>query len=157
MYNICMEVRNATRTVLLDQDNQVAVINVHKHGYYKIPGGGIESSEELIDAARREAKEESGCDSEIVAELGRIETDIPGWNMYDISDGFIARVVGEKGATEYEDWEKERGFDIEWYDSLDEAIQLIETNQVSDPNATKLQARDLEFLKRARNYLGNQK
>ena len=80
-----MEVRNATRTVLLDQDNQVAVINVHKHGYYKIPGGGVESGEELIDAARREAKEESGCDSEIVAELGRIETDILGWNMYDIS------------------------------------------------------------------------
>lgn len=33
--------KHATRTVLLDENDKVAVIEVTKHGYYKIPGGGI--------------------------------------------------------------------------------------------------------------------
>lgn len=33
--------KHATRTVLFDEDDKVEVINVTKHGYYKIPGGGL--------------------------------------------------------------------------------------------------------------------
>lgn len=148
-----METRHATRTVLLNPENRVAIINVHKHGYYKIPGGGVEPGEDTLTAAKREAKEESGCDAEILTELGRIETDLPGWSLHDISDGFLARVVGDIDMPEYEEWERERGFDIEWHDSLDSAISLLEANEVADPDAAKLQARDLNFLKRARDYL----
>lgn len=45
--------RFATRTVLFDQDGKVAALNVKKHGYYKIPGGGVEQEENIIDAAVR--------------------------------------------------------------------------------------------------------
>ena len=115
----------ATRTVLLDQDGRVAIINVTKHGYYKIPGGGVEEREEIRAAARREVLEEAGCDCAIVERLGQLETEVPVWGMLDISEGFIARVVGEKMQPKYEDWENERGFRIEWFNDLDSAIETI--------------------------------
>ncbi len=37
-----MNPRQAVRVVLLDSNRQVAIINVQKFGYYKIPGGGID-------------------------------------------------------------------------------------------------------------------
>lgn len=118
--------RFATRTVLFDEDGQVAIINVKRHGYYKIPGGGIENGEDIENAAKREVKEEAGCDCDIVKKLGRMETKVPVWQMLDISDGFIATIRGEKSQPSYEDWGKERGFEIEWFSDLDTAISTIE-------------------------------
>lgn len=143
----------ATRTVLFDQDGKVAIINVKKHGYYKIPGGGIEDGEDILDAARREVQEESGCNCELVSKLGKLETEIPVWGLLDISEGFVATVIGEKTAPNYETWETERGFAIEWFDDLDTAISTIESNIVSEPGMDVLQERDLTFLKLARERL----
>lgn len=142
--------KHATRTVLFDEIGQVAIINVTKHGYYKIPGGGVEDGEDLQTAAKREVLEESGCDCTVGSYLGRIETPVPIWEMYDISDGFIATVVGEKATPQYEDWENARGFQIEWFKDLDAAINTIENNQVQEPGMEALQTRDLNFLKLAR-------
>ena len=143
----------ATMTVLLDENDKVAVIEVTKHGYYKIPGGGIEENEIIEDAAKREVREEAGCNCELVARLGTLETPVPVWDMLDISDGYIAKVIGEKATPEYEDWEKERGFKVVWFDSLDDAINIIEDNAVTEPGMDCLQERDLSFLKLARDKL----
>ncbi len=48
----------------------------------------------------------------------------------------------------------ERGFAVEWHDSLPEAIRVSEANDVVDPDAARLQARDLAFLKRAMKIIG---
>ena len=56
-----METKNAARTVIVDENNQIALINVRDGEYYKIPGGGIEEGESEEMAAKREALEESGC------------------------------------------------------------------------------------------------
>lgn len=143
----------STRTVLFDDDGKVAIINVTKHGYYKIPGGGIEDGENISDSARREVREEAGCDCTLIGELGRLETEVPIWDMLDISDGFVAKISGEKLAPEYEAWEKERGFEVVWFDDLDKAIATIEQNVVSEPGVECLQSRDLNFLKLAREKL----
>lgn len=73
-----MNPRQAVRVVLLDSNRQVAIINVQKFGYYKIPGGGTEAGETLIMTAKREVKEETGCECKIITELGHSETSIPG-------------------------------------------------------------------------------
>lgn len=147
-----MKTRYATRTVLLDAAGKVALIRVEKLSYYKIPGGGVEAGEDLQSAAKREVFEEAGCDCEIIAGLGRTENDLPGWDMYDISDGFLARLVGEKGQPHFEDHEAERGFALEWCENLDAAIAKIEQNSVADPEAAILQARDLGYIKRAKEF-----
>ena len=151
-----MTQRHAARTVLLDTDGQVAIIQAKKLGYYKIPGGGIEEGEDSEAAAKREAREESGCEVEILSSLGQIVTDLPGWEMQDVSDGFLARAIGEKQVPTFEEHEIERGFDIGWYD-LDEAIRMIETTTAPDFETGAIQARDLEFVKRAKKWLEEQK
>lgn len=167
-----MEVRKAARMVVLDGDGKVAIISVGANSgaaagagagsagaagvgaaeYYKIPGGGVEEGEEILAAARRETREETGCETEVIGELGRIETDIPGWNLHDVSDGFLGKVVGEKGTPEYDDFEKERGFSVGWWD-LDETIEMMEKHGVADMDKRMLQMRDLEFLRLAREFL----
>lgn len=147
-----MKIKNAARMVLLDDVEKVAIINVGKSEYYKIPGGGVEEGESLVEAVEREVREEAGCTAEVIGRLGRVETDIFGWGLHDVSEGFVGKVVGEKGVPKYDDYERERGFSVEWHD-LDEAIRMIEKNEVDDRDKKVLQARDLEFLKRARGYL----
>ncbi len=110
-----MNPRQAVRVVLLDSNRQVAIINVQKFGYYKIPGGGIEAGETLIMAAKREVREETGYECKIITELGHAETGIPGWNMLDISDGFLAQAIGEKQAPQFEEYEQARKFTFEWF------------------------------------------
>jgi len=142
--------------VLLDGEGRVAVVNVRKYGYYKIPGGGVEEGEGLEESAKREVLEEAGCECEIIGSLGRKETDVPGWDLHDVSDGFVAKVVGEKKPPHFDDYEEERGFSLEWHDSLDAAISTMGSNSVSDPDAAALQLRDLVYLKLAKEYLDNQ-
>lgn len=147
-----MRIKESARMVLLDGEGRVAIINVGDSEYYKIPGGSVEEGESFTEAVLREVREEAGCEAEVIAGLGRVETDILGWGFHDVSEGFIGRVVGEKGMPEYDDYEKERGFSVEWHD-LDGAIGMIEGNEVEDRDKKLLQARDLEFLKRGREFL----
>lgn len=42
------------------KNNKIAVIYSNKYDYYKLPGGGIDSSESHIEALIREVQEESG-------------------------------------------------------------------------------------------------
>lgn len=148
-----MKPRHAARAVLLDENHQIAILHVGKFDYYKIPGGGIEASEDIITAVRREILEETGCDSEIIAQLGRIENDIPAWDMHDISDGFIARVVGTKKLPQFDSHEVSLEFELEWCPDLDSAIAKLSHNPVLDSSAAILQTRDLEFIRRAKAYL----
>ncbi|MEO8862807.1 MAG: NUDIX domain-containing protein [Candidatus Saccharimonadales bacterium] len=53
--------RRAARAVLLDDNAQVHMLNVSKHGYHKLPGGGIEAGEDILSALERELMEEVGC------------------------------------------------------------------------------------------------
>lgn len=151
-----MRVKKSARMVVLDGEGKVAIINVGESEYYKIPGGSVEEGESLTEAVLREVREEAGCEAEVIGELGKVETDIFGWGFHDVSEGFIGKVVGEKGLPEYDDYEKERGFSVEWHD-LDEAIAMIEGNVVEDRDKKALQARDLEFLKRGQEYLKEEK
>ncbi|KAA0205648.1 hypothetical protein EDM68_04920 [Candidatus Uhrbacteria bacterium] len=38
--------RRASRAVVFDEKDRVAFLFVSKHGYYKLPGGGIEEGED---------------------------------------------------------------------------------------------------------------
>jgi len=45
--------RGAARAVLQDNDAQVYLLNVSKHGYHKLPGGGIDEVEDIQQALER--------------------------------------------------------------------------------------------------------
>ena len=146
--------KSAARVVLLDELDRVAILHVSKHGYYKVPGGGVEAGENIQDAAKRETLEEAGANCKIIQDLGEtVVTYLPDWKLKDVSHGFIARIVGKQNSPEFEEWEQERGFELIWVENLNAAIDLFEENEVSDADQKSLQERDLGFLKLAKKFL----
>ena len=70
--DITYEVRKATRTVLLNDSNEIALLYVAKDNYHKLPGGGIEEGESIFTALKREVKEEVGANIDILDDIGVI-------------------------------------------------------------------------------------
>ena len=51
--------RDSARSIII-RDGKVAMVHSLKYGYYKFPGGGIESGENPVEAMIRETREEAG-------------------------------------------------------------------------------------------------
>jgi ADP-ribose pyrophosphatase YjhB (NUDIX family) len=144
-----MSKRSASRTVVVDKDNNIAVLSVRGGMYHKIPGGGVKEGETEEQAAIREAREEAFCDVEIVETLGELKFTDPGEiSLIHYSTGFLAKKISDNPEPNAVYDEQERGFTLEWL-SFEEAIKKFE--QVETKNAFELAMnnRDLEFIKMA--------
>src|SRR3989338_3059050 len=100
--NIADEVANkytprlAARGVVFDQNNNVTILPVSNHDYYKLPGGGIEESEDNLLAFRRECLEEIGFDVEVISELGIIVEYRSEFSIIQTSHCYVGKVIGER-------------------------------------------------------------
>lgn len=120
--------REATRAVVFDKENNVALLNVSKWNYHKLPGGGIEEGESLIAALERECCEEIGCEIEVTAELGEIIEYRKMFGVKQTSYCYLAKVVGEKGEPAFMPDEIEDGFKVEWI-SIEKAKSLFDSEK----------------------------
>jgi len=146
-------IREATRAVIFDSNNQVALLYSTKNKYYKLPGGGIEEGESPEIALDRECKEEIGCEVEITKELGMIIEYRKRYTLKQISYCYLAKVVGDKGTPELTQDEIEEGFETVWM-PLEEAVTV--SNVIGDPTvyeAPYMVARDSAFLEEALNLI----
>ena len=87
--------RYGARGVLLDENNNCAMMLMSANGFYKLPGGGIELGERETDAFVREVLEETGCKCEIIEKLGTIEEHNYKRKFCQFSFAFLARKTGE--------------------------------------------------------------
>ncbi|MBU1320227.1 MAG: NUDIX hydrolase [candidate division Zixibacteria bacterium] len=64
-------------TLFIRKDDKFVVIAKHFYppGLYRPPSGGINPGEGFVDGAKREAKEETGCDVELVRYLMRVSVE----------------------------------------------------------------------------------
>lgn len=117
--------RRAARAVLRDVNGKVAIMHFKANGSYKLPGGGIDEGEEIIDALHREVREETGYTIDDVHELGLVEENRYFNGMHQISYCFTANVVEYVG-TDLTEQEAAEGMTLVWFDTIDDAILAID-------------------------------
>ncbi len=140
--------RSAVRAIVYD-GKRIALIHVSKHGYYMLPGGGVDG-DDLQTAIKREVLEELGTEIEISGELGVIEVYIDKWNSRQIDHCFVANVTDGTGSSKPTAFEQQEGHELVWAENLDDAIKLVEDSSPANRDGKLVQARDLLFLETAR-------
>jgi len=111
--------REAARVVLVDEDGMVPLIYSSKLDVYKIPGGGIETWEDIMTAALREAMEEVWCEIEVLWEIGEVIEERPAhgyskWvNLKQHSYCYFGRIIS-KWEVQMSESEISRGFELVW-------------------------------------------
>lgn len=141
--------RFASRGVVFDEHNNVALLPVTAHNYYKLPGGGIEEGEDKVAAFRRECMEEIGTDVEVIRELGSVIEYRTEKSTVQTSYCYIGKTVGERSKATFTQRELENGFQDALWVPLDHAIKLME-NKTENYFGKFIVERDTFLLKLAK-------
>lgn len=151
--NVQYRDRYAARAVLKDDLGRIALLFAGTRNYYKLPGGGVEQGEDMSLALARELLEEVGVYAEVHGEVGRIEE----WRvsadkaLHQVSDAFLARVVGEVGEPSFTEEELADGFEVFWAKDIDEAIARVsQTLNHDDFEVRFMSLRDKTILETTR-------
>jgi ADP-ribose pyrophosphatase YjhB (NUDIX family) len=143
------QVRNTARAVVFDKDKNIALMDVSKERFHKLPGGGIDNDEKPEEALKRECKEEAGVEIDAIVELGFIKEIKKGSNTAQNSYCYIAQVIGEKGLPQFTEFETAKGFKILWV-SIDDAINLVKNDTYEKIAGKYIVERELAILKAAK-------
>lgn len=145
--------RDSARSIII-RDGKIAMIHSLKFGYFKFPGGGIESGEDPVEAMIRETREEAGLIiiPETVKEYGLVHRIQKGKN--DPTECFIqdnyyylCDAAEETVAQELDDYEAKEAYHPEF---VDPAVAMEKNRGLKDcPDHSVMlrrEARVLEML-----------
>lgn len=117
-------IRYGARGIIIREDGKIAIFNKSNKNEYKLPGGGVDKGEDIKEAFKREALEETGCEIEIIDELGTIEEHKSLDNFKQISYLFVGKVLKDNNKLELTQKEKDEGAKLIWVDK-EEGLKLI--------------------------------
>jgi 8-oxo-dGTP diphosphatase len=140
--------RQAVRAVVTDEAGGVYLMHAANHGYYKLPGGGIDDGESREEALDREIREEMGARIRVLGEIGQTVQYDEVEDFRQDSFCYTARLVGELGQPKLTTDEAEAGFRVERFDNLDDAIAAVE--QWEGPPHSSMTIRDAALLEAVR-------
>jgi len=125
--NVVWKDRLTGKAVLFNEENKIALIGNKVNDFFLLPGGGIESTESIIEGVKRECQEETGCEIEIQNALGITEDFRARDGRHGISYGYSAKVISCGTAILTEN-EADIGTYVRWL-SLPEAIELFSSQE----------------------------
>ncbi|MBI3887985.1 NUDIX domain-containing protein [Candidatus Microgenomates bacterium] len=142
-------VRKAARGILL-KDGLLGIIYMANIDCHKFPGGGMQPNETPEETFKREVKEETGCNCELLLDNGDITLEFRSEHkLAQISYIFIAKAVGEASLPSPEKDEREEGLTLKWVTPLN-AEGLISNSNPTNYDGLVMKARDqkiFEFYK----------
>jgi 8-oxo-dGTP diphosphatase len=150
--SIAYNLRKASRSIVSNKNNQIALLYVSKHQYHKLPGGGVENSENIKEALKREVLEEVGVNVLIGDDIGAIIEYRDEFRQLQISYCFFSEVVGEIATPSFTESELSNGFQLKWV-TLDDAIALLSSDDPDDYVGKFIKRRDLTFLNKAKEMI----
>lgn len=136
-------IRRASRGILVNR-GKIALLNVTKFNYHKLPGGGLEPNESIAEAFKREALEETGCQCEILDQSGVIIEWRDQFKLLQISYVLLAKVKGKIGQNRLEQGEIDEGFKLEWV-PLDKIDKVL-----NEDNPTNYEGRFIKIRDKSR-------
>lgn len=146
------KVREAARAIVTDGEGNIAVLHASLNHYYKLPGGGVETGESILEALHRECKEEIGCAIEVTGEVGSLTEYRERFKLKQVSYCYVARVVGDKCEPQFEQGEIDEGFEVVWV-APEEAYALIIGSEPKVYPGEHMIARDSALLRAAQSML----
>lgn len=145
--------RRAARAILLSSAGQVYLLHTAKHGYHKLPGGGLEGNEPIKAALARELMEEVGCRAEILDGVGKIIEHRKEQQLVQTSYCYLARQTGPLQPIALEENEIEEGLELVQAPTIDDAIALLQADEPDSIGREFMRKRDLIFLETARDII----
>lgn len=119
--------RYGARGIVLSNDGNIAIFNKANKNEYKLPGGGIDQGEEPKLAFKREVMEETGCEVEIIKEIGYIEERRSLDNFKQISYIYVSKVIKNNKKLNLTQKEIDEGGRLIWV-KPEKALKLIENS-----------------------------
>lgn len=151
-------IRLCARAVVVDQENNIALIKLHgrdifgDRNYYELPGGGVQEGEELLQACKREMREEIACETELVAEIGEVHDYYNLIKRRNYSYYYLLKKVKSLPSQHLEEYEKKMIEKVVWV-PIDTAIELMKSNPNKEVGKLVKQ-RELPILLLAKEIIG---
>ena len=140
------EPRYKVRAILRNSCGKYAVMYEDSTGLYSLPGGGVESGEDLLTALKREMLEETGSTCDVINELGYIYENRAYCDKQQYSYFFTVTTTGPSMAPAFTSEEIDVGTKLMWC-ALEEMVSLIENGKPHTNQQIYLKARDKAALK----------
>lgn len=124
-------VRKTVRAIVFNNDKKIALHHLDGHddfgyrNYYETPGGGVKKGERLIDALKREIKEELGASIKNIKPVGRI---VDYYNLIGQCNNifyYMCEVDDDNIGKHFDDYENVLIKETVWVD-IDTALKLME-------------------------------
>lgn len=145
--------RNRATGIVINDKKEIILMNLTNMYFHMLPGGGVDSNENVEEGLYRELKEETGANVEIISELGIVVENLEQRKMKQITYFYLTKVVGEIQEPNFMPDELEQGYQVEWY-SIDEAIKILEEENEYEEY---IKQRELVAIKEAKKYLEENK
>jgi ADP-ribose pyrophosphatase YjhB (NUDIX family) len=140
--------RRAARGILI-KDGKIVLLNVTSRNYHKLPGGGLNKGEDIEDGFRREVKEETGWDCQIIDKNPVIIEYRKKSKILQISYIFVALAIGKPSRQQLEEDEIAEGHDLEWvpFENVKELMSKEKPKEYDDKFIHLRDTRIIDFYK----------